>query len=73
MPIFDSATPVPVPAPVSSKRSSLAWLWALGLVVVGLVGMTYHFVGDTVGGACLGTLTGVWCGQFFGLRETAPP
>jgi hypothetical protein len=37
LPIFDSATPVPVPAPVSSKRPSLAWVWALGVIVVGLV------------------------------------
>jgi hypothetical protein len=36
--MIDSATPVPIPAPVSRDRPSLGWVWALGIVVVGLVG-----------------------------------
>jgi hypothetical protein len=37
LPIIGSATPVPVPAPVTSRRPSLAWVWALGIIVVALV------------------------------------
>jgi len=34
----------------------LRWLWAtpVALVVLGLVGADYHFVGDIIAGACLG-------------------
>lgn len=38
-------------------------------VVVGLIGMDYHFVGDTVGGAYLGLTTGSYTAAFFGLRD----
>jgi membrane-associated phospholipid phosphatase len=44
-------------------------------VVVGLVGMDYHFVGDTVGGAYLGLTTGAFTAAFFGLghrQQTVP-
>jgi len=36
------------------------WLWSLAAlaVVVGLLGMNYHFVGDIVAGAFLGSITG---------------
>lgn len=37
LPIIDSATPVPVPAPLSSERPSLRWVWAAGMIVVALV------------------------------------
>ena len=37
------------------------WLWSLAAlaVVVGLLGMNYHFVGDVVAGTFLGSITGV--------------
>jgi membrane-associated phospholipid phosphatase len=42
-------------------------------VVVGLVGMDYHFVGDTVGGAYLGWVTGAYTAAFFGLHPPTTP
>jgi membrane-associated phospholipid phosphatase len=41
-------------------------------VIVGLVGMNYHFVGDTVGGAFLGALTGTYTTRFFRLAPARP-
>jgi membrane-associated phospholipid phosphatase len=40
----------------------LRWLWALAgsVIVVALLGMNYHFVGDVIAGAFLGSITGVW-------------
>lgn len=38
-------------------------------VIVGLVGMNYHFVGDTVGGAFLGSITGAYTACFFHLHS----
>jgi membrane-associated phospholipid phosphatase len=47
------------------------WRWfcvAICLsVIAGLVGMNYHFVGDTVGGAYLGSVTGAYTACFFHL------
>jgi membrane-associated phospholipid phosphatase len=47
------------------------WGWVSALVsasvVVGLVGMNYHFVGDTIGGAFLGSIIGVYCSHFSGI------
>lgn len=40
-------------------------------VAVGLVGMNYHFVGDTVGGAALGAVTATFAGCFFGLTASS--
>jgi membrane-associated phospholipid phosphatase len=50
------------------------WAWATiaGSVVVGLVGMNYHFVGDTVGGAFLGVAVGISISQCFCLRFEQP-
>lgn len=48
-----------------------AWRWpcfaVCGLVIVGLIGMNYHFVGDTIGGAALGTLTAMYAFYLFQL------
>jgi membrane-associated phospholipid phosphatase len=45
------------------------WVWlcvlAAASVVAGLVGMNYHFVGDTIGGAFLGAWTGMYAARFF--------
>jgi membrane-associated phospholipid phosphatase len=53
-----------------------AWRWACaagcGAVVVGLVGMNYHFVGDTVGGAWLGAVVGRYAACFFGVEQASP-
>jgi membrane-associated phospholipid phosphatase len=48
------------------------WRWpclaVCGFVMAALVGMDYHFVGDTIGGAALGTLTGMYALYFFQLE-----
>jgi membrane-associated phospholipid phosphatase len=43
------------------------WLCVVGAVsvAVGLVGMNYHFVGDTIGGAFLGACTGMYAARCF--------
>jgi membrane-associated phospholipid phosphatase len=41
-------------------------------VVVGLVGMDHHFVGDAIGGACLGSLTAMYAVRFFGVGAAEP-
>lgn len=45
------------------------WLCVLVgiLVVAGLVGMNYHFVGDTIGGAFLGSILGAYCSRLSGI------
>ncbi len=45
------------------------WLYVLVtlLVVAGLVGMNYHFVGDVIGGAVLGGIVGAYAARFAGL------
>lgn len=47
------------------------WLWPLpGLIVVaGLVGMNYHFIGDTVAGAFVGSMTGVYTVSMLHFRK----
>ena len=41
----------------------LRWLWVLlaSLVVIGQLGMYYHFVSDVIAGAMLGSLVGFYC------------
>ncbi len=47
------------------------WRWlcaaCCAAVIVGLVGMNYHFAGDTIGGAFLGSVTGMYIAAFFDL------
>ncbi|MBX9580041.1 MAG: phosphatase PAP2 family protein [Gemmataceae bacterium] len=47
------------------------WRWACVLataaVIVGLIGMDYHFVGDVVGGGVVGGLVGVWTARLCGV------
>ncbi len=42
------------------------WLWALAAasVIVGLIGSDYHFTGDVVAGAFLGSITGAFVARF---------
>jgi membrane-associated phospholipid phosphatase len=51
-----------------------AWRWVCGLVatmvIIGLLGMDYHFVGDIIGGVILGTLVGAYAAFFFSLNRT---
>ena len=48
------------------------WRWlqaaAAGLVCSALVGLNFHFVGDVIAGAMLGSVTGVIATRLFGLR-----
>ena len=48
------------------------WLWALlsALVCAALVGMNYHFVGDVVAGAIVGSITGVYTARWFRLAPS---
>lgn len=41
----------------------LRWLWAAlsATVIIGLIGLDYHFVSDVIGGACVGALCGYYC------------
>jgi membrane-associated phospholipid phosphatase len=49
------------------------WLHAIvgGTVCVALVAMNYHFVGDVIAGAMLGSITGVYMTRLFRLSLTA--
>jgi membrane-associated phospholipid phosphatase len=52
------------------------WLWAILAAVpcVALVGLNYHFVGDVIAGALLGSITGVYTAYLFRLeRGESPP
>lgn len=50
-------------------------LWALSILVLAgaLVGMNYHFVGDTVGGALVGGIVGTYTAYLCGLRTATSP
>jgi len=52
------------------SRPRWRWLYAAvgGFVCVALVGLNYHFVGDVIAGAMLGSVTGVYATRLFGLR-----
>lgn len=52
-------------------RYRLIWVAVSLVVVVGLVGVNYHFVGDTIGGAFLGGLIGTLVSQWFRLRPNS--
>lgn len=60
---------------VALAYPSLRWVCLLASlsVVLGLVGMNYHFVGDTVGGIYLGSVTGAYTASWFGLLQTSRP
>lgn len=49
------------------------WLWiTLAMaVMIALVGMNYHFVGDCLAGAVLGTITAMYTAHFFELDRVA--
>jgi membrane-associated phospholipid phosphatase len=51
------------------------WRWlyvvACASVIVGLLGMNYHFVGDVVGGAFVGAVAGMYAAHFFRLDGTS--
>jgi membrane-associated phospholipid phosphatase len=51
------------------------WQYVLvtGSVVVGLVGLNHHFVGDTVGGAFLGAWTGMYAARLFRVAPGVSP
>jgi membrane-associated phospholipid phosphatase len=49
------------------------WRWCYALVCaamcVALVVLNYHFVGDVVAGAAMGSITGLWVWRFFQRRD----
>jgi len=49
------------------------WLYATvgGIVCVALVGLNFHFVGDVIAGAMLGSITGVYATRLFRLQAAA--
>ena len=51
------------------SRPRWRWLYAAvgGLVCVALVGLNYHFVGDVIAGAVLGSVTGFYATRLFRL------
>jgi membrane-associated phospholipid phosphatase len=58
---------VTVVAQVALPRWRLCW-WALGgIVAASLIALTYHFVGDIIGGAFLGWVVGGTVARSFGL------
>jgi membrane-associated phospholipid phosphatase len=52
------------------SRPRWRWLYGLaaGALCAALVGLNYHFVGDVIAGAMLGSITGFYTTQMFGLR-----
>ena len=52
------------------SRPRWRWLYAAvgGIMCVALVGLNFHFVGDVIAGAMLGSLTGVYATRMFGFR-----
>lgn len=52
------------------SRPRWRWLYAAvgGSVCVALVGLNYHFVGDVIAGALLGSVTGMYATRLFRLR-----
>jgi membrane-associated phospholipid phosphatase len=50
------------------------WRWFCivwyATVIIGLVGMNYHFVGDVIGGAGLGGIIGMYTAHFFGFDSS---
>lgn len=52
-------------------RTRLAALGTCFAVMIGLVGMNYHFVGDCIGGAMLGGIVGTYTAACFGLAMPA--
>jgi membrane-associated phospholipid phosphatase len=53
----------------------LRWLAVLltVLVIVGLIGLDYHFLSDCLAGIAVGTVTGVGVATLFGVRPLHPP
>ena len=52
------------------SRPRWRWLYAIagGMVCVALVGLNFHFVGDVIAGAMLGSVTGAYATRMFRLR-----
>ncbi|MFO0809208.1 MAG: phosphatase PAP2 family protein [Gemmataceae bacterium] len=57
-----TARTVGILAPIWMAYARLRWICALALLaeVAGLLGMNYHFVGDTVGGGFVGGIVGAY-------------
>jgi len=54
------------------SRPRWRWLYAAvsGIVCIALVGLNYHFVGDVIAGAMLGSVTGVYTTRVFRLANS---
>jgi membrane-associated phospholipid phosphatase len=52
------------------SRPQWRWLYAVvgGLVCVAMVGLNYHYAGDVIAGAMLGSVTGVYAARLFRLE-----
>ncbi len=56
------------------SRPRWRWLYAAlaGTMCAALIGLNYHFVGDVIAGAMLGSVTGVCATRLFRLRPPTP-
>jgi membrane-associated phospholipid phosphatase len=58
---------------IAYPRGRLLWAALLFIMTAALVGMNYHFVGDTVGGGFVGGIVGAYTAFLCGLGRQAAP
>lgn len=56
---------------VAMPRGRALWIPVCAAMLVSLVAMNYHFVGDVIAGGCLGGIVGAWAARMANLRALA--